>query len=288
MVLLTSSFRLLAWLAASGVVCAQQTAAGRPMNSFTPIRLIQPQNSEQQRAIQSLVQELQKSSPQLFSNIGQPGNQQLALALPMNPLGSFGPSTVIAPASQAPAPAPAPAPSPMPAIPSPPFPSPLAAATPPVQPGFVSSALPVLPPVFSPAAAVPLPSTTSIDIVMSTPFSFAINAMFRSTDDASATPTTTGSLPFGLHFDTTLSIVNAWSSDDSDSQSETSSTLTHISTRTRHLTHNNSHKTANEHSSAVNSDIEEELSGLENAASKSPMSLVAVVATSLLAIVALV
>ncbi|KAJ2039516.1 hypothetical protein H4S03_001646 [Coemansia sp. S3946] len=256
------------------------------MNSFTPIRLIQPQNSEQQRAIQSLVQELQKSSPQLFSNIGQPGNQQLALALPMNPLGSFGPSTVTAPASQAPAPAPVP--SPVPAIPSPPFPSPLAASTPPVQPGFVSSALTVLPPVFSPAAAVPLPSTTSIDIVMSTPFSFAINAMFRSTDDASATPTTTGSLPFGLHFDTTLSIGNAWSSDDSDSQSETSSTLTHISTRTRHLTHNNSHKTANEHSSAVNSDIEEELSGLENAASKSPMSLVAMVATSLLAMVALV
>ncbi|KAJ2749590.1 hypothetical protein GGI19_005582 [Coemansia pectinata] len=110
--------------------------------------------------------------------------------------------------------------------------------------------------------------------------------MFRSTDDA--TPTITGSLPFGLHFDTTLSINNSWSSDNGDSSSEASSSPTHFSTRTRHLTHNNSHKTASEHGSAVNSDIEEELSGLENAASKNPMSLVAMVATSLLAMAALV
>ncbi|KAJ2549123.1 hypothetical protein GGH95_006302, partial [Coemansia sp. RSA 1836] len=200
MVLLTSATsKLFACLvAASGVavVGAQQTATSRPMNAFTPIRLIQPQNPEQQRAIQSLVQELQKSAPQLFANIGQPGSQQLALALPMNPA-PFNPSVGMTPASQVPAPAPAPAPAPepapMPVAPSPLLPSPVAAVAPTAQPFFSSSAPPAPPPTFTAAAAPPPPpppmATSSIGSVASAPFSFAINAMFRSTEDPNPMPT---------------------------------------------------------------------------------------------------
>ncbi|KAJ2730619.1 hypothetical protein IW152_005116 [Coemansia sp. BCRC 34962] len=128
-----------------------------------------------------------------------------------------------------------------------------------------------------------------MNIVASTPFSFAINAMFRSTSDPSATPTNTGSLPFGLHFDTTSSVSSSWSSSDSSPSSEASSLLVLLSTRTRHPIHShNSHHTANEHGSAATPNIEEELSGLENAAAKNAMSLVAMVATSLLAVTILI
>ncbi|KAJ2459379.1 hypothetical protein GGF42_001506 [Coemansia sp. RSA 2424] len=263
------------------------------MNAFTPIRLIQPQNPEQQRAIQSLVQELQKSAPQLFANIGQPGSQQLALALPMNPV-PLSPSVGMTPASQVPAPAPvpapvpAPAPTPMPVAPSPLLPSPVAPVAPTAQPFFASSAPPAPPPAFTAAAAPPPPpmATSSIGSVASAPFSFAINAMFRSTEDPSPMPTVTTSLPFGLHFDSTWSSSEDWSSGDSDSFSEVSSPLILLSTRTRHQIHH-SHKTASEHGSAANSDIEEELSGLENSALKNSMSLVAMVVTSVLAMAAL-
>ncbi|KAJ2414580.1 hypothetical protein H4218_005852 [Coemansia sp. IMI 209128] len=109
--------------------------------------------------------------------------------------------------------------------------------------------------------------------------------MFRSTSDSSASPTSTGSLPFGLNFDSTLSVS---SSSDSSPSSEVSSPLILLSTRTRHPIHNhNSHHTASEHG-ATTSDIEEELSGLENAAAKNAMSLVAMVATSLLAMTILI
>ncbi|KAJ2745835.1 hypothetical protein GGI20_001836 [Coemansia sp. BCRC 34301] len=249
------------------------------MNAFTPIRLIQPQNSEQQRAIQSLVQELQKASPQLFSNIGQPGNQQLALALPMNPA-PFSSSTGATPTSQAPAPAPAPAP--IPVAPSPLLPSP-ATLTSTLPPLFASSTPPVLPSAFTAQAAPSLSLTPagSSSVMASAPFSFAINAIFRSTDDVNSMPTSTNLLPFGLHFDST------WSSDDSDSLGTTGLPLILLSTRTRHLIHN-SHKTASKHDSATNSDIEEELSGLENAALKSSMSLVAMVVSSIIAVAALI
>ncbi|KAJ2684308.1 hypothetical protein IWW39_004987 [Coemansia spiralis] len=112
--------------------------------------------------------------------------------------------------------------------------------------------------------------------------------MFRSTSDSSASPTSTGSLPFGLNFDSTLSVSSSWSSSDSSPSSEVSPPLILLSTRTRHPIHNhNSHHTASEHG-ATTSDIEEELSGLENAAAKNAMSLVAMVATSLLAMTILI
>ncbi|KAJ2310078.1 hypothetical protein IWW54_003391 [Coemansia sp. RSA 2705] len=75
-------------LGAAAVVSAQQAAPAQPgtqawqpgaqasqpasqsTGMFTPIRLIQPQTSEQRQAIQNLVQELQRISPQMFSTIG--------------------------------------------------------------------------------------------------------------------------------------------------------------------------------------------------------------------------
>ncbi|KAJ2534120.1 hypothetical protein EV175_007047, partial [Coemansia sp. RSA 1933] len=80
-----------AFVAAMAVVSGQQqqqqfpgaASTGSPnMGGFTPIRLIQPQTPEQQQAIQNLVDELRKSSPQLFSSIGQGNGQQVAIALP--------------------------------------------------------------------------------------------------------------------------------------------------------------------------------------------------------------
>ncbi|KAJ2451349.1 hypothetical protein EV183_003677 [Coemansia sp. RSA 2336] len=79
-------------LLAMTMVSGQQTGALQPMSlgvqrmsTFTPIRLIQPQTPEQRQAIDNLVQELQRISPQLFSTAGQSNNQQLAIALPSNP-----------------------------------------------------------------------------------------------------------------------------------------------------------------------------------------------------------
>ncbi|ORX66496.1 hypothetical protein DL89DRAFT_286222 [Linderina pennispora] len=50
------------------------------LQSQAPFRLIQPHNSEQQHAIQSLVQELERLSPDMFANTS--GNERLALELP--------------------------------------------------------------------------------------------------------------------------------------------------------------------------------------------------------------
>ncbi|KAJ1999231.1 hypothetical protein GGI04_000617 [Coemansia thaxteri] len=264
---------LVAWLVAGGAasVGAQQTAAARPMNAFTPIRLIQPQNTEQQRAIQSLVQELQKSSPQLFSNVGQPGNQQLALALPVG-LGAFNPSVPPALASQAPRPAPAPAPAP--AAPSSsllPTDSAVstAAATPlpsPPQAALASSAL-----------LAPPPPPSPVFTAASAPISFVIDAMFRHTDTDSAMTADPTSLPFGLHFDSTQLGGEAWSS-ESDRDSS-------VSTRARRPAHTSKPDGS---SSRSGPDIEDELSGLENAAGKGGMSLVGMVAPLLLVVAALV
>ncbi|KAJ2845111.1 hypothetical protein IWW36_004923 [Coemansia brasiliensis] len=92
------------------VVSAQQTAGLQPaaqmpfgtqgMGMFTPIRLIQPQTQEQRQAIDNLVQELQRISPQLFSTAGQSNNQQLAIALPSTGPQPAGPQQQAQPAQQ--------------------------------------------------------------------------------------------------------------------------------------------------------------------------------------------
>ncbi|KAJ2372781.1 hypothetical protein IW150_003951, partial [Coemansia sp. RSA 2607] len=137
-------------------------------SQFTPIRLIQPQDPEQQRTIQSLVQELQKTSPQLFSNIGQNGGQQqLALAVPSPLVGS----------NQVPAPAPQSMPQPFqsqvaaPAVP--PAPSPPAPIPAPVPvPAPTSSSVPTMTnSVASTSQATPLASGTNL------PLNFVVNGM---------------------------------------------------------------------------------------------------------------
>ncbi|KAI9500436.1 hypothetical protein BX070DRAFT_255126 [Coemansia spiralis] len=229
------------------------------VNGFTPIRLIQPQTPEQQQAIQNLVQELQKTSPQLFSNIGQPGGQQqVALALP-----SVAPSTPAAtPANSQPqqpvqglqgpqtpqapqAPAPAASPETFPATSS--APSGLATSTPPPM-------------------AVDQTESNSADV--STPFSLALNAMFQSdSSDGVDKASDDQSLPFGLRFDPSPTGLESASSGKSSIHSK--------------------HKDEHE-SSEHESDFEffDDLSGLDSlAAVRAAMSLAAI-GLSLLASVA--
>ncbi|KAJ2509386.1 hypothetical protein GGI11_005902 [Coemansia sp. RSA 2049] len=176
------------------------------MTGFTPIRLIQPQTPEQQQAIQNLVDELRKASPQLFSNLGQTNGQQIAIALPS--------ATPNAPAASA-APALQPQQPQTPQIPQSPqvpqqqeqpqVPQTPAPAVPPEAPAATSSAPAELFTATAPTPAVNGQSSESSD--SSTPVSFAVNAMFMSPDaDKEATDEVSddATIPFGLRFDPTF------------------------------------------------------------------------------------
>ncbi|KAJ2505003.1 hypothetical protein GGI11_007159 [Coemansia sp. RSA 2049] len=173
------------------------------MAGFTPIRLIQPQTPDQQQAIQNLVDELRKASPQLFSNLGQTNGQQIAIALPS--------TTPNAPAASV-APAPHPQQPQTPQVPQvpqqqeqPQAPQTPALAVPPEAPAATSSAPAELFTETAPTPAVNEQASESSD--SSTPVSFAVNAMFMSPDaDEEATDEVSddATIPFGLRFDPTF------------------------------------------------------------------------------------
>ncbi|KAJ1731624.1 hypothetical protein LPJ61_002446 [Coemansia biformis] len=177
---------LLAGLLAAAA-SAQQTLAPLAQqparNSFTPFRVIQAQTPEQRQAIQNLIQELQRSSPELFAAFGQPGSQQLALAVP--------PAETTGAAPQA---------SPPPQQQSQQQPQQM-------QSGAAPGAVPVAPPPTGAPSAPPFPfsaaappaAASAVPSAATTPLSFALNALFpASSQPIQATPS--DSLPFGLHF----------------------------------------------------------------------------------------
>ncbi|KAJ1843632.1 hypothetical protein LPJ73_005431 [Coemansia sp. RSA 2703] len=236
-------------------------------SQFTPIRLIQPQDPEQQRTIQSLVQELQKTSPQLFSNIGQNGGQQqLALAVPSPLVGS----------NQVPAPAPQSMPQPFqsqvaaPAVP--PAPSPPAPIPAPVPvPAPTSSSVPTMTnSVASTSQATPLASGTNL------PLNFVVNGM-SAVDTVGELPA--DSLPFGLHFDASHSSLDDDESDDmwSDSHGHHASHGSGKSSKGPHTAHRSRSGTGSSDDEMDGmSDNYEDLSGLDSSATKNAMSLVAI------------
>ncbi|KAJ1843658.1 hypothetical protein LPJ73_005425 [Coemansia sp. RSA 2703] len=236
-------------------------------SQFTPIRLIQPQDPEQQRTIQSLVQALQKTSPQLFSNIGQNGGQQqLALAVPSPLVGS---NQVPTPApqsmpqpfqSQVAAPTVPPAPSPPAPIPAPvPVPAPTSSSVPTVTDSVAST-----------SQATPLASGTNL------PLNFVVNGM-SAVDTVGEFPA--DSLPFGLHFDASHSSLDDDESDDmwSDSHGHHASHSSGKSSKGPHTAHRSRSGTGSSDDEMDGmSDNYEDLSGLDSSATKTAMSLVAI------------
>ncbi|KAJ2614934.1 hypothetical protein H4S08_001485 [Coemansia sp. RSA 1365] len=294
--MLLGLIQLLALLSASlNVVQAQQTSSpgtGMPaMGSLTPIRLIQAQTPEQQQAIQKLVQELQRSSPQLFSALSQTGGQQLAIALPS---ATGTPSQQVAqpqqpqqlqqpqPIQMAPQPAPVSTPVAAPATPEsnpqPAAPAPVPAPAPAPLP-FTNSAELSPTPVAQSSEAVQAPQA-ALATGTSTPLSFALNAMFQ-TSSPQGVETLSDTLPFGLHFDQTESELGDMHSSDS-SASDVSITLTHhFSTRPSPTWGSSIHRSSSE------SDSFDEWAGLDNSAAKSAASLAAVALALVYAVVGL-
>ncbi|KAJ2648654.1 hypothetical protein IWW40_003718 [Coemansia sp. RSA 1250] len=271
------------------VVRAQQTGALQPtaqmpfgaqrMGTFTPIRLIQPQTPEQRQAIDNLVQELQRISPQLFSTAGQSTNQQLAIALPSS-LQSAGAQpaqqTATAPqAAQFPPAQPAQPISQEPPLQNQPIPQVQPAQqTPSAQPALQTQApqeqapqtqapqeqapqtqapqeqapqaqIPQAPapqeqaPQAQTPQAAPEPSptpeqpdaspapaadqeTSSDPADSEIPLSFALNALFHTA--SSTAETSSDSLPFGLHFDTSSSELGRLEFENSSRESASSRT----------------------------------------------------------------
>ncbi|KAJ2781651.1 hypothetical protein H4R18_002753 [Coemansia javaensis] len=137
-----------------------------------------PQTPEQSQAIQSLVQELQRTSPQLFSSLAQPGGQQLAIALPQLQNTA---AALAQPSAQ---------PAPQTAQPAPTLPTGMAP--------FPAGVLPTAATGTAPTAAGDA-SVTAED--GPTTLSFALNALFRTTGTAD-NEASSDTVPFGLHFDT--------------------------------------------------------------------------------------
>ncbi|KAJ1728675.1 hypothetical protein LPJ72_005357 [Coemansia sp. Benny D160-2] len=210
------------------------------MTGFTPIRLIQPQTPEQQQAIQNLVDELRKASPQLFSNLGQTNGQQIAIALPS--------ATPNAPAASV-------APAPPPQQPQTPAP-----AVPPEAPAATSSAPAELFTATAPTPAVNGQSSESSD--SSTPVSFAVNAMFMSPDaDEEATDEVNddATIPFGLRFDPTFT-----ESEGTDSEGSS-------------IHHHHDIKSGSSSEDATDFDFFDDLSDLDSSATtRAAMSLAAI------------
>ncbi|KAJ2802282.1 hypothetical protein H4R20_003339 [Coemansia guatemalensis] len=279
--MLLGLIQFLGLLAAStNVVRAQQTGTPgtgvQAMGSFTPIRLIQAQTPEQQQAIQNLVQELQRSSPQLFSALGQTGSQQLAIALPgaaaTSSQQASQPQQQAQQASQsqqpqqfqpiqaapqlAPVSTPAAAPATPVVNPQPPAPTPVPAPVPLPQ----ATELP-------PAAAQTPQAAPTADAT--TPLSFALNAMFR-TSSPQAAETSSDSLPFGLHFDQSDSELGDMHSADSSDGDASITPTHHFSTRHSHTWGSSMHDSSSE------SDSFDEWAGLDSSAAKPAASLVAV------------
>ncbi|KAJ2776929.1 hypothetical protein GGI15_004681 [Coemansia interrupta] len=243
-------------------------------SQFTPIRLIQAQDPEQQRTIQSLVQELQKSSPQLFSNIGQNGGQQqLALAVPSPLVGN----------NQAPAPAPQSipqqfqsqivAPSPAPAIAPAPVPTPQAPPAPVPAPVPISASMSTTANSGVGASqATPLASGTDL------PLNFVVNGM-SAVDTVGELPA--DSLPFGLHFDATHSSLE---DDEDESGAMWSDSHGHHASHGNGKSSKGPHTAHRSRSGTGSSDDEidgmsdnyDDLSGLDSSATKTAMSLVAI------------
>ncbi|KAJ1721506.1 hypothetical protein LPJ53_003966 [Coemansia erecta] len=245
-------------------------------SQFTPIRLIQAQDPEQQRTIQSLVQELQKSSPQLFSNIGQNGGQQqLALAVP-SPLVGSGQAPAPAPqslpqqfqpqvAAPSPAPAVAPAPAPVPTPQAPPAPVPAPAPIPSSMPTMTDSAV-------GTSQATPLASGTNL------PLNFVVNGM-SAVDTVGELPA--DSLPFGLHFDASHSSLEDDDNESndmwSDSHGHHASHSSGKSSKGPHTAHRSRSGTGSSGDEMDGmSDNYDDLSGLDSSATKTAMSLVAI------------
>ncbi|KAJ1663580.1 hypothetical protein IW140_004825 [Coemansia sp. RSA 1813] len=194
------------------------------MGGFTPIRLIQPQTPEQQQAIQNLVDELRKSSPQLFSSIGQGNGQQVAIALPSTAPNAGSASPVSPGAPSSPGPAQAAQPQQPQQLQQPRAPE--VPQAPQVPQASAPAGLPETPPATSSAPAgsaanTPAPAETEQSATnsdASTPFSFAVNAMFMSPD---ADDETVGeinedqTIPFGLRFDPTSAELEETGSESS-------------------------------------------------------------------------
>ncbi|KAJ2078283.1 hypothetical protein H4R24_004591 [Coemansia sp. RSA 988] len=270
--------QLLGLLAVSvNVVHAQQTAtsgAGVPtMGSFTPIRLIQAQTPEQQQAIQNLIQELQRSSPQLFSALGQSSNQQLAIALP---------GTTVTPSQQVSQQQQQPQQPQQPQLPEQsrqpqPIELPEQSRQPqPIEVAPVPTPIPVpgpplqqIEPSPTPAAHPPEAAQEAPTADTSTPLSFALNAMFR-TSSPQAAETPSDSLPFGLHFDQSDSELGDMHSSDSSSNDALLTPTHHFSTRPSHT------RGSSMQDSSSESESFDEWAGLDSSATKSATSLVAV------------
>ncbi|KAJ2662207.1 hypothetical protein IWW48_001947 [Coemansia sp. RSA 1200] len=191
-----------------GITTSGATNFNQPsMSGFTPIRLIQPQTPEQQQAIQNLVDELRKASPQLFSNLGQTNGQQIAIALPSATPNT--PTASVAPAPQQQPQQPQQPQALQPQVPQqqeqPQVPQAPAPAVPPEAPAATSSAPAEL---FTTTASTPaVNEQSSVSNDASTPVSFAVNAMFMSSDaDEEATDEVSDdeTIPFGLRFDPTF------------------------------------------------------------------------------------
>ncbi|KAJ2157193.1 hypothetical protein GGF46_004671 [Coemansia sp. RSA 552] len=276
-------------LVAATVASAQQTPASAPatqlMNTFTPIRLIQPQTQEQQQAIQRLIQELQRSSPQLFSATGQPGNQQMAIALPPELQGFRQPATAVAsngntaqpvsngntaqPVSNGNTAQPAPAPTPEAPAPTPEAPAPTPEAPAPTPEEPASSPEAPAPSPEEPAPKAPVPSQAADsgqDVNAPTPLSFALDAMFRGSGKE-----TSSLLPFGLHFDSsTADELGPISTPEVSSQE--SSMSEHQWTHHRHSSSRGRGGSGGE----TGSDSLDDWAGLDSSAATPAMSLVAI------------
>ncbi|KAJ2835796.1 hypothetical protein J3B02_006539, partial [Coemansia erecta] len=253
---------------------------GQGLNAFTPIRLIQPQDPEQQRAIQSLVQELQRTSPQLFSNVGQNGGQQqLALAVPTMSAGGILPAQTVPrpfqsqvpPPAPAPAPAQVPVPAPTPAVTSAPSPAPSPAPAPVPAPVPASSA--PVPSAAEPSTASTASTSAPPALMAGTtnlPLNFVVNGMQDS--NTMHEQTENGGLPFGLHFDASHSSTEVWSDESSWHGKPTKGS--HGGHRSK--THLGS--SGEDDDSDIDSVSEEydDLSGLDSSAAKVAVSLVAI------------
>ncbi|KAJ1876747.1 hypothetical protein H4R99_002495 [Coemansia sp. RSA 1722] len=257
-------------------VCGQrlpQTAAGQGLNAFTPIRLIQAQDPEQQRAIQSLVQELQKTSPQLFTNVGQSGGQQqLALAVPTMPASSQPAQQTVPQAMPQPFQSQVPPPAPVPA--SVPAPAPTPAATPAPAPAPAPGPAPVP----APVSSAPTPASTDPSSLMTSttglPLNFVANGfmdhnqMHEHSDDE---------IPFGLHFDASHSSMDSVWSDESSRHGKP--------TKGSHGSHQGKPSMSDDDEDLDSiSEEYDDLSGLDSSATKVAVSLVAI-GVSLLAMI---
>ncbi|KAI8323466.1 hypothetical protein GQ54DRAFT_332535 [Martensiomyces pterosporus] len=301
----------LAWIFLSAAAVAAQNSSAPPVavanGSNAPIRLIQAQSPDQQSAIHSLVQELQRTSPQLFQSMGPPGNERVAIALPPDFLngghGSASPATAIPAPVPAPAPPPAPAPIPVPPTPSKP-PVPDAAAPTAPQPATLSPppapSLAAISPFELPTPKAPLmappglaPASTnsgapSSSAAASTPLSFVVNALLQNADSSrphsTGTPAT-ANLPFGLHFDTTQEgMYDQSSSEDNVSGNGGSSSRSEFDA-SRWLDSTLPDMASADDMSSSDEPSSEEESGLSSSASRAAVSLVAI-GLSLLSIMA--